>query len=203
MAAEKTKTKRGRPTGSKAGVDIKLGAMQAFAQYGFNNCTVAHILEASGCSRTNFYRFFKSKEEVFVRLVFASLKSLEEKLTASVTNNQELATFEAQLEYFFQVYYDYCFSFGDLVPVMFEAEKSHPEHRHICDGIRSAQIKLIAQLLRSNGKSVPELLLMEALVAGSERIINGLSAQKSSAQDKAKKAVSLSMAMYTPVLVSC
>jgi len=202
MKAENTKAKRGRPAGSQADTLILMGAIRAFTKHGFSNCTVAHILEESGCSRTNFYRFFKNKEEIFTRLISVSFERLEENLSESFLDGKKFKTLDSQLEQFFTLHYEGCFSLGELVPIMFEAHNSHPEHHHLCDGVRSSQINIILKLLQNNGKPAPDLLLLDALVAGMERILKVISTENIEVEEKTGKAVVLTMTLFAPVLTS-
>jgi AcrR family transcriptional regulator len=51
---------------------ILLGAASAFGARGYAETSVEHILAAAGVSRRTFYRFFRSKEDVFEQLFEAA-----------------------------------------------------------------------------------------------------------------------------------
>jgi AcrR family transcriptional regulator len=51
---------------------ILLGAASAFAARGYAETSVEHVLDAAGVSRRTFYRFFRSKEDVFEQLFEAA-----------------------------------------------------------------------------------------------------------------------------------
>lgn len=194
------KNTRGRPKGSNAKVEILQGAKAAFSEHGFGDCTVSDILKASGCSRTNFYRHFDSKEDVFKTLVFGRLHELEAELKASLAVSPTDLGLKGQLETFFRLFFNRCFSLGALAPVMLEAYNSHPEHRDVCAQIKDLRIDLLAALLKNNDLPPVDRLLLDALVSATDRIVSVLSEQTAPVDQKIDRAVEQAMKMHLPVL---
>lgn len=202
MKSDSVKRKRGRPAGSQADKLINVGAIKAFTKYGFNNCTVAHILEESGCSRTNFYRIFKSKEDVFTRLISDSFQMFEDRIRESFSDIGKYKTLESQLEQSFTIHYEMCFSYGDLITLMFDTYDAHPEHRYLSEGLRSKQINFLVMLLKNNGHPVPDLLLIDAIFSSTDRILKVLAKEKEDTKEKTRRAVALTMAICIPALAN-
>lgn len=44
------------------------GARQCFFQHGFTKATMSMIAQYSGCSRVTLYKYFKTKEDIFLRI---------------------------------------------------------------------------------------------------------------------------------------
>lgn len=70
---EQAGTARGRVDSER---QILRGAAAAFAAHGYSGTSVEAILESSGVSRRTFYRFFRSKEDVFAKLFDRSVALL-------------------------------------------------------------------------------------------------------------------------------
>ena len=83
--------KRGRPKGSDADVVILKGAATAFARLGYARCRIEDILLDAKASRTNFYRHFANKDDVYRQLVMRELRYAQQSL------EEEIAGFPKKL----------------------------------------------------------------------------------------------------------
>jgi len=88
--------RRGRPDASfSARSQILLGAAEAFGAKGYGDTSVQDVLVASGVSRRTFYRFFRSKEELFEQLYETAsmifLQSMRNAVTLGKTPEEKMA----------------------------------------------------------------------------------------------------------------
>lgn len=203
-AKSKTEPKRtrGRPPGSNAQAVILAGAWQAFAVYGFHDCSVANILEYSGSSRTNFYRFFKNKEEVFAILLEQSISRLESALDQAFKDARHLTGIEQKLDFVNECYINNCFSAGDMLPVLFQEQHTLPEHKALREKFFKKIQKNIERLIKEEGYTPPDPLLIQALMSGIDRVVLVLSMKKGSTESKQAKAIDVVAQLYRPLIKS-
>jgi len=163
--------KRGRPKGSNAQQQIIDKAGAAFVMHGYHACTVEHILAETGVSRTNFYRFFKNKEEVFEHIMREQLERLNEaqKITRQLIPADAPA--EENLQIMFESYLKACFSIGDLLSVLFQEQYTLPELRKLRELALSRFKNNITTLLKSHDMPKPDDLLLEGCLAAIDRMM--------------------------------
>ena len=195
-----TKRKPGRPTGSNAEEVILAGAWQAFAKHGFHDCTVASILEFSGSSRTNFYRFFKNKEEVFERILGFSIGLLEREMDKAFIDAKGFSTLEEQLETITETYVNSCFAAGDILPVLFQEQHSLPRHKALREKLFKKLHKGIERLIVADGYPEPEPLLVQGVMSGVDRVVLMASLKRGSLDSKREKAIEVVRLLYKPLL---
>ena len=182
-----TKKTPGRPAGSStAEEDILIGAVEAFALYGFHDCSVANILEHSGTSRTNFYRVFKNKEAVFELILKKNLSALQKVMQQAFADVNPDKSLIEQLLSINETYLDACFLAGDLLPVLFQEQFSLPSHRKLREQTFAQLLKGIQKTIANSGREVPDKLLIDALLTGVDRVVLQVSQKKiSTARKKA------------------
>lgn len=186
---EKKKTP-GRPAGSStAERDILIGAVTAFAKHGLHDCSVANILEDASVSRTNFYRFFKNKEQVFERLLEYSLKTVTKELDTAFQEAAKIEEIEDQLLYISSKYIDVCFRAGDLLPVLFQEQYSLPAHRKMREATFERIFRNIGKLLQNAGIEIPDELILQAFLAGMDRVVLVLTQSDLSPEEQKSKAL--------------
>ncbi len=167
--AEKRKQRRGRPEASfSARSQILLGAAQAFGDRGYARCSVEDVLRAADVSRRTFYRFFKSKEELFEQLYEAASMLFLQSMRSAI----DLAkTPEERLEYCIDLYLRTPQNVGPVFQVMM-AESMQPGSKLYAR--REAVINALIDILEQNvdevrGRAVDPLIL-RGIVAAQERI---------------------------------
>lgn len=195
-----TKRKPGRPSGSKAEGVILAGAWQAFAKQGFHDCTVASILEFSGSSRTNFYRFFKNKEAIFERILGFSIGLLEKEMDRAFTDAKQLSTLEEQLGCISGKYVNSCFAAGDILPVLFQEQHTLPKHKVLREKLFKKLHKGIEKLFVAAGYPEPEPLLVQGIMSGVDRVVLMASLKRGSVEAKKEKAIEVVHQLYKPLL---
>jgi AcrR family transcriptional regulator len=88
--------RRGRPGPSfSARAQILLGAAEAFGRKGLAEAAVQDVLRAANVSRRTFYKFFRSKEDVFEQLCEATwtmfLRTLKNSIAAAASPLDQLS----------------------------------------------------------------------------------------------------------------
>ena len=202
MASEQkiTKRKPGRPSGSNAEEVILAGAWQAFAKHGFHDCTVAYILAFSGTSRTNFYRFFKSKEEVFARILEISIGVLEKEMDKAFVSARQLPTLEERLDCISETYVNSCFTAGDILPVLFQEQHTLPQHKILREKLFKKLHKGIEKLIVEDGHAKPDPLLVQGIMSGIDRVVLMASLKRGSVESKKEKAIEVVRHLYKSIL---
>jgi AcrR family transcriptional regulator len=163
--------KRGRPKGSTAKQHIVDNAGAAFVKHGYHACTVEHILEETGVSRTNFYRFFKNKEAVFESIMREQIERLNEIQKTTRQTLQDEASAEEKLQIMFESYLNACFSLGDLMSIIFQEQYSLPELRKLREALLERFKVDIKKLLKEDGYRSPDNLLLEGCLAAVDRMV--------------------------------
>ena len=162
---------RGRPPGGTAEKRILAGAIEAFAENGFHDCTVEAILAASGVARPTFYRAFKSKEDVFRAVVSLGLENIDQILEEAIAEADSLATGDERVEWVLRKYLNACFDSGAMVGVMNLVDDSMPD----LAGMREASSQRVGLLLSrkvsDQGYTSPDPLLIEAFLAAINRVV--------------------------------
>ena len=162
---------RGRPRGSNAEALVLAGAVEAFAEYGFHECSVEKILATSGVSRTNFYRFFNNKEQVFDAVVSQGMRNIDSILASAFRESEALARDEEKIEYVLSQYLQACFASGPLVTVMNQREYTSPGFKRMRDVSLERVRTEISRLMMNAGYAEPNPLMLEGTLAAIDRVI--------------------------------
>jgi len=178
------RSRRGRPAGSTARVTILEGAAQAFAESGFHDCTVASILSASTVSRTNFYRFFDNKEQVFEALLDQRFDYLDKQMQQAFADTKAIRSNEEKIDHVSMIYLQACFDAGPLLRVLLQETFTVPEHQRLREHTLARFRRGISTLIMQAGYRKPDPLLLEAILAGIERIVLVTSKRKASSSEK-------------------
>ncbi|WP_421870161.1 TetR/AcrR family transcriptional regulator [Motiliproteus sp.] len=155
------KRKRGRPRGSNADRTILQGAAKAFADLGYHDCRVADILAASNTSRTHFYRFFKSKEEVLKRLLESEVELTSEALRNAVSG-QSFSDADELFVTVIDAHLKLTLDQGSRLPALLVEVDRLPELREFSRGYRYFILELFEQPLVSMGYLKPNRMLCKA-----------------------------------------
>ncbi|WP_165840094.1 TetR/AcrR family transcriptional regulator [Motiliproteus coralliicola] len=177
------KRKRGRPRGSNADRTILQGAAKAFADLGYHDCRVADILAASNTSRTHFYRFFKSKEEVLKRLLETEVEVTSQALREAISGKQFSSPDElfcAAIEAHLKLTLDQ----GSRLPSLLVEVDRLPELRDYSRGYRHFILDLLEQPLLSMGYLKPNRMLCKAALIAAYSIQISLERADMSPEEK-------------------
>lgn len=162
---------RGRPKGSDVEQQIIDKAGVAFVKNGYSACTVEHILEETGVSRTHFYRFFKNKEAVFQAIFLDQVTQLTKIMDHSRSQLDKNMSAEEMIAAMFETYLKACFSLEDLLPVIFQEQQSLPELRLMREQMIGRFKDNIKKLLKKHGYQTPDDLLVEGCLAAVDRMV--------------------------------
>lgn len=175
MSSEKSPqkaTEDASADGVRARVDserqILRGAAAAFAKHGYSGTSVEAILEASGVSRRTFYRFFRSKEDVFERLFDRSVALLLRTVREAFGSGNNVERVERALDGYLGVHVNA----GDLARVLL-LEQFRPGSVLSVrrEQAMSAFRELIRAQVKAGGQPEPDELLLHGLVAAINAIV--------------------------------
>ncbi len=147
---------------------ILRGAAAAFAAHGYSGTSVEAILEASGVSRRTFYRFFRSKDDVFEHLFDRSVAILLRTVREAFGSGNAVERVERALDGYLGVHVNA----GDLARVLlleqFRPGSSLSQRRAQA---MSAFRELIRTQVMAAGQPEPDELLLHGLVAAINAIV--------------------------------
>ena len=144
------------------------GAAKAFAEHGYSGTSVEAILEASGVSRRTFYRFFRSKEDVFERLFDRSVALLLRTVRQAFGSGNTVERVERALDGYLGVHVDA----GDLARVLLlEQFRPGSTLSHRREQAMTAFRELIRAQVLASGQPEPDELLLHGLVAAINAIV--------------------------------
>lgn len=179
MPAAKTSDTATPPESVRPKVDserqILRGAATAFARHGYSGTSVEAILEASGVSRRTFYRFFRSKEDVFARLFDRSVALLLRTVKSALASGNGVERAERALDGYLGVHVDA----GDLARVLL-LEQFRPGS--VLSQRREQAMTAFRDLLRAQmlaaGQPEPDELLLHGLVAAVNAVVVQMASER-------------------------
>lgn len=177
------KRKRGRPRGSNADRTILQGAAKAFAELGYHDCRVADILLASNTSRTHFYRFFKSKEEVLKQLLETEVELTSEKLREAI-QDKRFSSPDELFKTVIDAHLKLTLDQGSRLPALLVEVDRLPELRDYSRSYRYFILELFEQPLVSMGYQKPNRMLCKAALMAAYSIQISLERADMSNQQK-------------------
>jgi AcrR family transcriptional regulator len=161
--------RRGRPDPSfSARTQILLGAADAFGAKGYADTSVQDVLTASGVSRRTFYRFFRSKEELFEQLYEAAsmlfLQSMRSAVDLAKTPEEKLANC-------LDLYLRAPQTVGPVFSVL-QAESSRPGTKLFArrEAVLESLAELFAESFRKHKGHDIDPLIIRGIIAAQERI---------------------------------
>lgn len=197
-----SRPKRGRPKGSKADVVILKGAATAFAELGYANCRIEDILLHAKASRTNFYRHFSSKDDVYRQLVVRELRFAEKKLTKVIAGFLPSETLEDRIQKLIEADVDVALAAGPFLRVMFR-ETGNIDGYQALWGEKTAFFKqMIAGIFTDAGLSRPDELLVEAVLTAIEHVLVSLHDLPITPDKKAERGVDLIARLFQPLIAA-
>lgn len=202
--------KAGKPRASAPGkqdqrktrsrVNILQAASKVFGRHGYANTRVEDILEAASISRPTFYRFFRSKEDVFETIDEVGSLSLLQMVSSAVTNAE--SPFE-KIEQGVDAYLRWLVSAGTMAAVV-RQESMRPDSRLATR--REATVQMLSSLFegefeRLRGYSC-DPWLFSVLIAGVEHAGELLTAGKRPAEADIQRAKSVVLRVFMASLTS-
>ncbi len=190
----------GRPRGSRADVAILKGAANAFAEKGFHRCRVEDILESAQVSRTNFYRFFKSKEQVFEQLIRRELNYFKRAISQLEQQFSEADRPEERLRQIVEKDVEVALEAGPFLKVLLVDTPHLSDYRPLLEESDSYFSELISDTLESMGQPRPEPLLMKSILIAGRTILVELSASNQTTEQKQQQAIRLIMQLLSALI---
>jgi AcrR family transcriptional regulator len=147
---------------------ILRGAAAAFARDGYGGTSVEAILEASGVSRRTFYRFFRSKEDVFCKLFDRSVALLLRTVQEAFGTGNTVGRVERALDGYLGVHVNA----GDLARVLL-LEQFRPGSVLSArrEQAMTAFRELIRQQVKEVGNAEPDELVLHGVVAAINAVV--------------------------------
>jgi AcrR family transcriptional regulator len=183
MSSSKTTSEPAQaPDATRGRVDserqILRGAASAFAQHGYSGTSVEAILEASGVSRRTFYRFFRSKDDVFEKLFDRSVALLLRTVREAFGtghNGNAVERVERALDGYLGVHVNA----GDLARVLL-LEQFRPGSTLSLrrEQAMTAFRELIRAQMKAAGQPEPDELLLHGLVAAINAIVVHMASER-------------------------
>ena len=196
---EKRPRRRGRPAASfSARSEILLGAAEAFGKMGYADTSVQDVLKAAGISRRTFYRFFRSKEQLFAELAEAAqmvfLQTI--KTAASIAK-----TPEEKLSNCVEVYLRAPQNAGPIFHVLL-AETSRPGSplAHKRQGVVDALIELLSEGVHEHQQRDVDPLLFRGLIAALENISLHVFSETEGTEEDIQRAKAVMIQLMTSAL---
>lgn len=154
---------------------ILKGAVQAFGELGYGATSVEAILDRASVSRRTFYRFFRSKEDVFEQLFERSVQML---LNAMSRAMQAQPDPRAKIEAAVEAYIDVHVKAGPLAHVLL-LEQFRPGSALLRrrDDARQAFIELIQRERAAAGAPEADPLLLHGVIAALNQIAVRMAAE--------------------------
>ncbi len=194
------KRSQGRPRGSHADVAILKGAANAFAEKGFHLCRVEDILESAQVSRTNFYRFFKSKEQVFEQLITRELDYAKRAITQLKQQFTDADPPEERLRRIVEKDVEVAMEAGPFLKVLLMDTPNLSDYGPWLEESDSYFSALIADTIESMGQPRPEPLLVKSIMVAARTILVELSTSDQSIQQKQQQATRLIMRLMSALI---
>ncbi len=195
-----SKRSLGRPKGSRADVAILKGAANAFAEKGFHLCRVEDILESAQVSRTNFYRFFKSKEHVFEQLVTRELDYLKRAISQLEQQFTDADPPEERLRRIVEKDVEAAMEAGPFLKVLLVDTPNLNDYRPRLEETDNYFCGLISDTIESMGQPRPEPLLVKSVFAAARTILVELSTSNQSIEQKQQQATQLIMRLMSALV---
>lgn len=167
MKMKKRVRKRGRPAADfSARGQIVSGAAAAFGAKGFDATSVEDICREANVVRSTFYRFYRSKEDVFAALLDTATTALVQSVRVAIAS---ASTIEARMDAALDAYLRAQAFAGPLARVLVHAATTP---NPIGAARRERSVRELATLFRDGlGDDAPDdLLVYKALLSALEAI---------------------------------
>jgi AcrR family transcriptional regulator len=125
---------------------ILKAARKLFLEKGFKSVTVAQIAKKAELSKGAVYLYFKSKEEIYSRILLLDIDKFHERVSKVVLKGE---TASKMLENFAGVYIDFFLADRELFRILM-AYMLHPEHLKLSEDMNNC-------LIRSTNKTIDTL----------------------------------------------
>jgi AcrR family transcriptional regulator len=171
---KKRARKRGRPAADfSARGQILMGAGAAFGKKGFDAASVEDICREANVVRSTFYRFYRSKEDVFAALLDTATTALVQSVRVAIAS---ATTTEARMDAALDAYLRAQAFAGPLARVLVHAATTP---NPIGMARRERSVRELASLFRDGlGDDAPDdLLVYKALLSALEAISLDLMAE--------------------------
>jgi AcrR family transcriptional regulator len=190
--------RRGRPKGSQADVAILRSAAKTFASLGYHQCRIEDILNDSQVSRTNFYRFFKNKEDVVRQLAIREFNYFQRGMSGFIARLEEDKTND-HLERLIEKNVELALEAGPFLSVLLTESSIPPEFHRLIKEQNDFISGILSKALTRMGYILPEPLLINAIIKASNYIFAELAKRNDSRSAKHQFCVQLFLQLLVPL----
>lgn len=198
--AQSERPRRGRPKGSKADIAILKGAAVAFARLGYARCRIEDILLDANVSRTNFYRHFASKDDVYRQLVKRELRYAQECLEATIAAFPGDLSMEDRIRRVIARDVEVALEAGPFLRPMFSETGNLEGYAEIWEEKNRSFNGLVSNLVVDAGLARPDPLLLGAVLAGIEHVLMALHDLPGDEAQKRARGEALIWKLFLPLL---
>lgn len=192
--------KRGRPKGSDADVVILKGAATAFARLGYARCRIEDILLDAKASRTNFYRHFANKDDVYRQLVMRELRYAQQSLEEEIAGFPKKLSVEERVRRVIARDVEVALEAGPFLRTMFSETGNLDGYEELWKEKNQAFSALVSDLLAGTGLSRPDPLLLGAVLAGIEHVLISLHDMPGDNAQKQEHGETLIWKLFQPLI---
>ena len=153
---------------------ILKGAAIAFSRLGYSRCRIEDILQDAGASRTNFYRHFSSKDDVYRQLVTRELRYARESLQETIAGFAPDLGMEERIRRLIRRDVEVALEAGPFMRVMFSETGTIEGYEELWAEKNEFFNGLISDLFADAGLPRPDPLLVAAVLTGIEHILVAL-----------------------------
>lgn len=189
----------GRPKGSNADTVILKGAAIAFSRLGYARCRIEDILQVAEASRTNFYRHFANKDDVYRQLVTRELRYARTSLEHVIATLPEGLDVEEKLRRVIARDVEIALEAGPFLRTMYAETGTLEGYEELWAEKNRYFRALISDLLEGTGLPRPDPLLLEAVLTGIEHVLVALNELPGAEPVRQARGEMLIRQLFTPL----
>ncbi len=190
--------RRGRPKGSQADAAIIKSAANTFARLGYHQCRVEDILNDSQVSRTNFYRFFKNKEDVFRQIAIREFDYFQRAMAGFAQRLEEEETAD-HLERLIDKNVELALESGPILGLLMSEASIPPEYHKLIKDQNDFICSLLSNTLQRTGYKKPDPLLINSILKAGNYIFAELAKRDNNRSAKHQYCVQLFLQLLIPL----
>lgn len=193
--------KRGRPPGPKVDVTVLKAASTAFSRLGYHRCSVQDILEESGVSRTHFYRYFDSKEDVYGQLVSRTISYFQRSMSEFKCEIETQSDTENNLlERVIERDIDLAFEAGPFLKILMTETAIENNYASLVAEHDAYVVDLLDWVVGEMGFAKPDPLLVKAIMKASSYIFIEVTPLSKTEAEKKAYCKRLFLQLYSSLL---
>jgi len=171
----RTRRGPGRPARDDVRAAVLEAAREAFVRDGVENVTVADLLEASGVSRATFYKHFEGRDDVLAELYRDAVAAARADVLRSMSDARDIFDI---LERGTAAYVTALLRRGRLSLEFAKLYQAIPKMQAARDEVVRGYVDMIQMLQQVTGQPPVPAYLLDAFLAGIERLGQTLAAEQ-------------------------